>query len=318
MLAACAVVFGACHTRQASPSVCLAGAKSTAAGQCRAQRAPVHRIPFRRGYETKVMQAYHGYRTHQKDLAFSVDFKCEPGTPVTASRGGIVWAVRGDSNRGCAEPTCVDEGNYVVVDHGDGTFSEYHHLQRHGALVEPGEQVCAGEVVGLCGNTGYTTGPHLHFALTDVAHRTVPARLPRGRNDRFPFVVPDKTYVSRNDVSGPCRETDYSSLPVDAFAHQGIELRDSLPMVVERGATRSRLAGRYHGDKAQVAVHRKPVEGGDWIDECVAVDEEGRFEAALRWPKDRLESGLYWLMLTGADGECRSPGWAWSYRVRVE
>lgn len=311
------LLLGACNPWNTSPPVCLAGAKSTPTGGCKTQRAPLHRLPFRAGFETKVMQAYHGFRTHKKDLAFSVDFRCDPGTPITASRDGIVWATREDSNRGCDDPSCVDDGNYVVIDHGDGTYSEYHHLQRFGALVKPGEQVCSGEVVGLCGNTGYTTGPHLHFGITDISHRTVPARLPREGGNDYPFPIPEKEYVSSNEPDAPCRETDYSSLPTDAFAHQGVTLDRRIPLVVDRGETETRLTGTYYGDHAQIAVHRKPVDGGEWIDECTETDEKGRFDATLQWPKDRLDKGLHWLIVTGADTECRSPGWAWSYKVRA-
>lgn len=317
VLLVCFVTLSACQPWQTSPPVCAAGAKLTANGRCKAQQAPVHRLPFQSGYETKVMQAYHGYRTHKKDLAFSVDFKCSQGTPVVASRQGIVWAVREDSDRGCNNPRCVEDGNYVVLDHGDGTYSEYHHLQQFGALVEPGEQVCAGTPIGLCGNTGYSSGPHLHFAVTDTTHRTVPTRMPNDGDSRYPFVIPEKRYQSENTPGSPCGTTDYSTLPTDAFAHHGIVLEQRLPLVVERGQTRSRISGHYWGDHPKVAVHRKPVEGGDWIDECIPVGDDNHFEATLTWPNDKIETGLYWVMLTGADEECLSPGWAWSYKVQV-
>lgn len=308
--------LSACSSWTTTP-VCLAGAKLGGTGACKAQRAPLHRIPFRAGVETEVLQAYHGYRTHKKDLAFSVDYSCSPGTPVVASRSGKVWAIRENSDEGCNDPSCIDEGNYVVVDHGDGTFSEYHHLQLFGALVEPGDQVCRGEIVGLCGNTGYTSGPHLHFAVTDVSRRTVPSRTSPRPRERYPYPVPETTYTSRNDRDAPCPSTEYSRLPRDAFAHEGIILQKQLPMVVRRGRTESRIVGHYRGDNPKVALHRKHTESGEWIDECVPVDDDGRFAARVRWPKDRFDAGFHWLMLTGADEDCHSPGWAWSYKLRV-
>ena len=54
-------------------------------------------------------------------------------------------------------------GNLVVVDHGFGYQTAYAHLSR--VLVHPGEQVTAGQVVGLLGSTGRSTGPHLHYAV---------------------------------------------------------------------------------------------------------------------------------------------------------
>jgi len=310
--------LSACSGWNSSSPVCLAGSYLAPSGECRAQRAPKHWIPFQPGYETRVMQGYHGYRTHKKDLAYSVDFKCDLGTPVVASRRGVVWALREDSDRGCDDPSCVDEGNYVVLDHGDGTFSEYHHLQQFGVTVEVGDQVCRGATIGLCGNTGYSSGPHLHFSVTDVSHRTLPSRLPDAKADRFPFPVPETEYVSRNELAGPCPETDHSRLPADAFSHQGILLDDSLPMVVERGAARTKLSGTYRGDHPKVALHRQPISGGEWIDECVDVDDDGRFRAAIEWPPSRIDSGFYWFMMTGADEKCLSPGWSWSYKLRVD
>jgi murein DD-endopeptidase MepM/ murein hydrolase activator NlpD len=250
-------------------------------------------------------------------MAFAVDYRCKPGTPVVASRRGIVWATREDSNSGCDDPSCIDDGNYVVIDHGDGTFSEYHHLQQFGAIAEVGEQVCRGELIGLCGNTGYSTGPHLHFALSDITHRTVPARISPAGGGRFPFAIPERTYRSKNERQSTCRKTDYSTLPTDAFAHQGIILDERLPMVIRPGQTRSKLSGTYWGDHPNIALHRKSSADGEWTDECLAVQEDGRFRAEIQWPDQKTDSGFYWFMVTGADEECLSPGWAWSYKLQV-
>lgn len=60
-------------------------------------------------------------------------------------------------------------GNYVVVDIGDGRYAYYAHLQKgaKGVLVEPGDRVRKGQVIGKLGNTGNTDAPHLHFMLID-------------------------------------------------------------------------------------------------------------------------------------------------------
>ncbi len=52
-----------------------------------------------------------------------------------------------------------------MVLHEDGTTGEYYHLQQKGALVDVGDRVVAGQQIGLSGNTGHTTMPHLHFAV---------------------------------------------------------------------------------------------------------------------------------------------------------
>ena len=305
-----------CRGWRPDASVCLAGARLTASGTCRPQPSPPHALPFRPGYETEIMQGYHGYQTHKNELAYSLDFKCEPGTPIVASRDGVVWDVRDDSNRGCNDRSCIEDGNYVVLDHGDGSFTEYHHLQQFGALVEKDEQVCRGETIGLCGNTGYSSGPHLHFAITNAAHRTLPGRLPSESSRGFPVAIPDTRYTSHNELDVPCGRTEPSRLPRDAFAHYGVVLEATPLLSLEIGSS-TRIRGRYHGDQAQVAIHRKPVEQGEWHDRCISVDDSGRFETTMRWPAETFEPGFYWFIITGADEECHAPGWSWSYKLQV-
>jgi murein DD-endopeptidase MepM/ murein hydrolase activator NlpD len=55
--------------------------------------------------------------------------------------------------------------NYVRILHPDGSMGLYAHLEEGGVLVRVGQQVRAGQPIGLSGNTGFTTGPHLHFAV---------------------------------------------------------------------------------------------------------------------------------------------------------
>jgi murein DD-endopeptidase MepM/ murein hydrolase activator NlpD len=55
--------------------------------------------------------------------------------------------------------------NYVRILHADGTMGLYAHLEEGGVLVQVGQHVRAGQEIGLSGNTGFTTGPHLHFAV---------------------------------------------------------------------------------------------------------------------------------------------------------
>ncbi|MFW6057393.1 MAG: M23 family metallopeptidase, partial [Persicimonas sp.] len=280
-------------------------------------RAPVHHIPFREGFKTKVMQGFHGYLSHKEDLAFSIDFRCAEGTPIAASKSGRVWAVREDSNKGCADPSCVEDANYVIIDHGDGTYSEYYHLSQFGSIVEPGEQVCRGQVIGMCGNTGFSSGPHLHYALTDTTRHTVPVRMAEAGKRGFGYVSPETEYVSENELPAQCEPASFSTLPRSGFAHQGVVLDEELPGVIDDPDQAHRIAGTYHGDHPKIAIHRKSVTGGSWIDECVEVDEDGSFDARIKWPRERFKPDTYWFMITGASEDCLAPGWAWSYKVQV-
>ncbi len=304
---------GACASKPSSP-VCLGGS-ALRGGHCRAQEAGLHHLPFREGFETRVQQAFHGYLSHKDDLAYSVDLKCEEGVPIVASRAGIVWDVKEDSTNGCGDASCIDDANYVIIDNGDGTYSEYYHLRHLGVLVEEGQTVCPGQVVAVCGNTGFSTGAHLHFSVTDTTRRTVPFQFVEARRSHdFGFPIPDTKLTSRNRVRPHCGTPETSSLGKDAFTHHGIVLRDELPTTVRDHGVQ-KLRGRYFGDHPKVALHRKSTKGGAWLDQCVDVDANGDFELEYAWPHEAWGAGRYWLMMTGAGKDCLAPGWSWSYKM---
>lgn len=307
--------FSSCATQPGTP-VCLAGATLDEGGQCVAQRAAVHYLPFREGYKTFVSQAFHGAQTHKGYDAFSVDFECEEGDPIVASRSGRVWDVREDSNHGCADPACSEDSNYVIIDHGDGTYSSYHHLRYLGAMVERGQKVCAGQVIGMCGATGYATAPHLHYSLTD-SRRTLPLRFVEGYHQKGNGVPVARTrYVSENKLRAQCSVNDWSELGRGAFLHQGIELDQSLSLVL-KPSSRTVVSGRLFGDQPKVAVHRRSADSGTWISECVDKGPNGEFSVIIDWPARRFPSGRYLMMMTGADSACYEASWAWSYGVQV-
>lgn len=312
-----AIVFLAVGCASGAPpsGACIPGA-AWDEGACRPYTSPLHEIPFKEGFEARVTQGFHGYRSHHSDQPYSVDFKCEEGEPIVASRDGVVWEIKEDSDSGCSDPTCLPQENYVILDHGDGTYTLYNHLLFKGALVEPGEQVCAGEVIGLCGNTGYSDGSHLHFSLLDASRHTVPFRFQELADSGIGVPAPDSTYRSENRSQDSCSPTPYSELGEGAFAHQGIVLEDSIPLVNEVDGSFV-VRGRYGGDDTTIAIHRKPVAGGSWLTECFELDDD-EFEIEIRWPETRFPPGAYWLMLTGSDNECDSPTWAWSYKTRVD
>lgn len=88
-----------------------------------------------------------------------VDYGCPSGTPVVATAAGVVLLAGTD-------PAYPGRGIHVVIDHPEGLRSYYMHLST--ALVLPGQQVEAGRLLGLSGNTGFSTGPHLHWGVRDM------------------------------------------------------------------------------------------------------------------------------------------------------
>lgn len=131
--------------------------------------AQVYRLPYAPGSGYRVLQGYGSRFSHTGLEEYAVDFRMPEGTPVHAARGGLVARVEESHARGCWEDGCGAFANYIVILHDDLTTGEYYHLQQDGALVEPGDHVAAGQLIGLSGNTGHTTMPHLHFAVYRAA-----------------------------------------------------------------------------------------------------------------------------------------------------
>ncbi len=129
----------------------------------------VYRFPYAEGRRYGILQGYGSRFSHTGLEYYTVDFNMPVGTPVHAARDGVVARVVEHNNRGCWEDGCGAFANFVVVLHDDGTTGEYYHLRKDGALVEEGDRVVAGQLIGLSGNTGHTTMPHLHFGVYRAA-----------------------------------------------------------------------------------------------------------------------------------------------------
>jgi len=127
----------------------------------------VYRLPWEHGQKHMVTQGYFGAVTHQGQYA--LDFDLAEGTPVLACRDGVVIGVKDDSDEGGMEARFAADGNYVQVMHADATWAIYAHLQLHGAAVQVGQRVRAGQRLGLSGHTGLASGPHLHLAVYRAA-----------------------------------------------------------------------------------------------------------------------------------------------------
>jgi murein DD-endopeptidase MepM/ murein hydrolase activator NlpD len=96
--------------------------------------------------------------TYYQHFHTGIDIAGGCGTPVTASKEGVVVA--------SGQPLApYDSGYGVIIDHGGGVQTWYWHLQSR-VIVRPGAIVTKGQVIGYEGNTGFSTGCHLHFAVT--------------------------------------------------------------------------------------------------------------------------------------------------------
>jgi murein DD-endopeptidase MepM/ murein hydrolase activator NlpD len=119
--------------------------------------------------DLRIQQAWGGRYSHDDaENRYAVDFAAPPGTPVLAARDGLVLQAEdgfGDARPGDDPDLLVTRANYLRVLHDDGSMALYAHLRPAGVLVRVGQRVRRGEVIGQSGNTGRSTGPHLHFVL---------------------------------------------------------------------------------------------------------------------------------------------------------
>ncbi|WP_434745847.1 murein DD-endopeptidase MepM [Candidatus Pantoea rara] len=118
-----------------------------------------------------------------------VDFALPIGTPVLAVGDGEIVVAK---NGGAA-------GNYVAIRHGRQYMTRYMHMKK--VLVKPGQKVKRGDRIGLSGNTGRSTGPHLHFEIwiNNQAVNPLTAKLPRMEGltgkDRSDYMAQVKSWL---------------------------------------------------------------------------------------------------------------------------
>ena len=118
-----------------------------------------------------------------------VDFAVPVGTPVLAVGDGEVMVAK---NGGAA-------GNYIAIRHGRQYMTRYMHLRK--ILVKPGQKIKRGDRIALSGNTGRSTGPHLHFEMwiNQLAVNPLTAKLPRSEGltgkDRADYLATVKQVI---------------------------------------------------------------------------------------------------------------------------
>ena len=147
---------------QSSPDLRLRSVPGTPYARARdvVYSLPVEESQFELG------QGFHGGFSHDDDgNRYAVDLIVPEGTPVLAARDGVVMFATSGFEEGGNDAGLAKRANQIRVLHDDGSMALYAHLQAGGVLVRAGERVTLGQVIGLSGSTGYSTGPHLHFAV---------------------------------------------------------------------------------------------------------------------------------------------------------
>lgn len=126
----------------------------------------LYHLPFEKGKKFFISQGFGGSFSHNTpESLFAVDFVMPEGTPVCMAREGTVIAASSHYTLAKTDEFYKNRGNHLVVLHADGTFALYGHLKPGSILVSIGSKVKTGACVARSGNTGFSTGPHLHFVV---------------------------------------------------------------------------------------------------------------------------------------------------------
>ena len=109
-------------------------------------------------------------RVHFGHMKYAIDFSLPEGTKIFAAKSGTVIAVKDNSKEGGFKTKYqgIKYLNFISIMHTNGEISEYCHLKYKGAKVKINDKVKTGQVIGLSGNTGYSTEPHLHFHVAKL------------------------------------------------------------------------------------------------------------------------------------------------------
>jgi murein DD-endopeptidase MepM/ murein hydrolase activator NlpD len=169
-----------------SRPLALAAAESPAAASPSPQTARLS-LPFSGIWG--VIQGFESGDTHVGYAAYALDFvPAQPagtraprrgaalarfvcyGRPVLAPADGVVTVAHGGARDWPAYTKGRDQGNYVILEHAPGEYTELRHLAARSVTVRVGDRVRRGQVVGRCGNSGNATTPHLHLGfLSSIA-----------------------------------------------------------------------------------------------------------------------------------------------------
>ncbi len=153
----------------------------------------VRRLLMRTPIDGARLSSGYGMRKHPikgySRMHEGVDFAAPTGTPIYASGNGVIERI--GYNGGY--------GNYIQIDHGHGFATAYGHMRGFKQGLDRGDRVSQGQVIGYVGNTGQSTGPHLHYEILKNGEPVNPRslELPTGRTltgaalDRFKQAMAD-------------------------------------------------------------------------------------------------------------------------------
>ena len=197
------------------------------------------------------------FGNYQPDGHSGEDYACPVGTPVRAVADGTVLHIGWmggtyDQNPWWIQPSFA--GYHAVIDHGS-FIGIYGHCSDESAKVAKGDRVREGQVFILSGNTGGSTGPHLHFEILPdgyVLNSTF-----YGRIDPEPLFSSSLSYASESIT--PVQEDDMATVPQDEWEWA----KKVLTALSDNAATKKDLAGVPQAVVTARVPYKDPVTGQD-------------------------------------------------------
>ena len=202
--------------------------------------------------DSRKVTSHYGYRRSFRRLHYGTDIKVFVGDTIRAAFSGKIRVVQFERK---------GYGNYVIIRHPNGLETVYAHMSKH--LVKPDQIVRRGEPIGLGGNTGRSTGSHLHFETRFLGQFIDPEKL-------FDFEAQDvkgdfylycsngrSTMLASNDIVGGEEEMDEETAQAlmekeaesEAYQHKRIQEMKAKPRTsvhkVKSGDTLSSIAHKY-------------------------------------------------------------------------
>ena len=167
-------------------------------------------LPFLQNFKLKVCQSSDGPQfSHSNDKINAVDFCGPEKTPIAAAKDGtVIEAIDNNTEQGNNQ-NFLGRENKIRIIHKDGLISEYAHIVTGSANVKVGDYVKAGQKIALLGNIGYSSGPHLHFEVTEgslklttrnLLYNVVPINFTNSNHENIKIKY-DSTYSTNGETS---------------------------------------------------------------------------------------------------------------------
>jgi len=239
--------------------------------------------PFQHG-EVRRVTCGQGHGSHTDDgNRYAIDYDLPIGTPVVAAADGVVIAVE---DRFALPSGQAAHNNQVAIRHADGRVTVYLHLREKGSAVAVGQKVMRGDLIAYSGNTGATSGPHLHFGVQQsLGGASVPFRFADFGGDGVPKYGNDVT-----SFNFPVRyEKEYREIAASLIFHEIGKQFGCVEVVADRLPATARIDMPMPLDvlkqllaRRDAALREYEEQGARAVEGVKRLRSEGDFGGALR------------------------------------